>query len=281
MPHDDGATVEITRSIPAPPLRLKFASVADARSVVASLGFDATRARDRFRPASALARSIGFHLALQFALQFGLHATGPAVVAFVALLLAVLFVDERLRSLEIGPDGVFIKSLFGATHIATSQLRRVQRVNEDRSYRELAFVTDQRLVRVWVPATEVAAIENRVLELSAARDRGSGAEDARMLEGRMTAELRELGSRAATFRSEGIDRATLLRIVEDVAVAPALRARAAVALADADPEVRTRIAHAAASSTFPELRIALARSADDDVDIALADLDRAVERYAS
>lgn len=279
-PHGSGARVRVDVCLIRPPLWFEIPTVADARSLAATLGHDVAGTRERFEAYLPPAASFVCMVAFQIVLNLGLRHAGWREWMAAGAGALLFFIAARHRYIEIGPDGVFVRKPFGRTHLPASELHAVRRGVEKRGGCQLVFAAGYRTVAVWVNEGQVSAIESRVAELIAARNEQTTTHGERYLQCSV-AELRTLGAQPATFRAEGVDRDTLLGIVENVHLAPNVRARAAVALPLDDPEARDRVRIVAANATLPELRIALDRSAESDVVVeeALASLEDAVARY--
>lgn len=279
-PQGSGARVRVDLGVVRPPLWFEIPTVADARALATALGHDVARTRERFEAYLPPAASFVMIVAFQVVLNFGLRHAGWREWMAAGAGAMVFVIAARHRYIEIGPDGVFVRKPFGRTHLPASELHAVRRGAEKRGQCQLVFAAGYRTVTVWVSEGQVSAIESRVAELIAARKERSTTNGETFLD-RSVPELRAFGAQPATFRAEGIDRDALLGIVENVHLAPGVRARAAVALPVDDPEARARVRIIAANVTLPELRIALDRSAQDDaaVEEALEDLERAVARF--
>lgn len=274
-PHENYGDLDLRLEKYLPPLRLRVQSADDAREIVKTLRLDARHVRDRFQLRAAAHRSALLAVVvvlISLVLNRVVVKLGAleSLLAIAALFVA-MFIDSRTRYLDIGPDGIRVRTLFRATHVPTHQLRGLV-VGDTQQWTTKLELTRRGAspLTFYMYEGHVGPLRTRLDEL---RDESgeppTSATIAKLLADKSLTELRTLRARPETFREFGLDRDGLLRIVEDASAAPALRARAAIALAS-DETMRTRIRTVAEQSTLPRLRVALEQAGADDATIEAA-----------
>jgi hypothetical protein len=316
-PKPTGVTVRLKRRGSRPSLTIAVKDVGEGRALLRALGFDATQTAAEIRAASQLFTwSLSKQLLILTApvlipiftvpsLGVALGASKALAVVVPLLLLTVftwifgiIFAPTRVR---VGVDGVATRWLGKDRFVPFSKVRSVEAYEErvgGKTYLGVALDLDGG-ERVKLPAgqkgfttVETAELEERVREALALHRDGAVPVDERLLARgsravpEWIAALRALGAGAnADLRTPPVPPEKLLRIAEDAAAAPLVRASAAVAVAAAAPDAKKRVRLAAQNTASPRLRVALERvSADDATDEAvaeaLADLDAAESRAA-
>lgn len=248
--------------------------------------------RDRFAtrgPANELASKLlpWISVALALALFRTHHALLLAVPMF-AIAGALAVVQSLVSWTDVGPDGVYLRWLGWRWHVPSARITGVKRVKQNArgvllhvertDGPPVAVLFGRRpMLREGTPTADLEALatafETRIAELLAARRGDDHDIFARLAEGRSVEGLRALASEAETFRSAGLDREHLVRIVEDASAPAPLRVRAAIA-ASGDPAIKKRIHAAASQSTLPELRVALAQVDDEGIGEAMHAVDK-------
>lgn len=316
-PRPTGVTVRLQRRGRRPSLTIAVKDVDEGRALLRALGLDATQTAAEIRAASQI---FAWSLSKQLLVLTGpilvpiFAVQGLAVVLGASKVLAVIvpllllsaftwifgmiFAPTRVR---VGVDGVATRWLGKDRFVPFSKVRSVEAYEErvgGKTYLGVALDLDGG-ERVKLPAgqkgftsVEAAELEERVREALALHRDGAGPVDERLLARgsrgvpEWIAALRALGAGAnASHRTPPVPPEKLLRIAEDAAADPLVRASAAVAVAAAAPDAKKRVRIAARTTASPKLRVALERvSADDATDEAvaeaLADLDAAESRAA-
>lgn len=255
-----------------------------ARAAVDALGFSADERRVTIR----LAVPVSMLAAGCFGLPLGLLVTLPLVLiledlgvrslALVALfpvdmVVLALLLGRALRPAEIvvGTDGVLVRRPFSTRYLPYSSFDRID-VHGNR----LRFVSNENeiFLRLKGELELVLAAAHRIRE---ARAKGEpGASQARLREllnrkGRSFAEWRKALSgllQGGTYRDATVTEDVLLAVLENPSEDRDRRLGAAMLLRVAAPEAAPRIRIAAETSADDELRAALERAAEEELDDA-------------
>lgn len=290
------------------PLEIVVRSVAQGRTILRALGYDATQRTFSSRAASwlratwprALLSMIGVVLA-GFVAMLGAGLVGvPPLFALLAVVVPFAVLSAIPTKIAVGADGVYLKWLHWKRFIPLAAIGGAELYVERRRNNQRVGVTimlvdgepvSLALGNSWDLSRAQALVE-RIQEVVGDARRGDAATAAEALlrvrerlvrtsdttAGWLRA-LRALGTGVVeSYRAAPVEREALLRVVEDVTARPTERAAAAVALAaQTDPETRAKIRVASETVAEPKLRVALERVLDDDE----AALEAAVEELAA
>ncbi|AKT40136.1 hypothetical protein [Chondromyces crocatus] len=284
--------VRIARHAKKPPLEIRVADEAEGERLIESLGMDAPRAVAHIElPMRYQAYPVGGLAWLAFtALLFGgLSLVGTHVTGSFTVFLAILLVPLQLRSLlrthlQIGPDGLLIRTLWhrrfvpyrdlGALRMVDANPPTVSSALHKRPERGLLLtLTSGESIRLlveasyWYPFTSVDAVERRIRTAWAAHDASRDLDEAHLTEvlaprGRdlpaWLDSLRALGSGASAGpRQAAVPADVLWRMLESPTAPPAARAGAAVALSVSESADPVRFGEAARAVVEPRLRVAI------------------------
>jgi len=199
-------------------------------------------------------------------------------------------VDQTLENLEIGADGVLVRTGGRARYIHHGTIEAVLSDGEGEEARGVKLVlAGGDIVEVRCPGpdrrAQVAFVLRRMKQAREAFASKTAVADASILSrgdrsvGDWVAHLRALGLGAgATHRTAPVVPERLWRVLEDPRTLPSARAAAAVALGPTlDAEARARLRATAAVTTAPKLRIALGTAADTEEAAELEAILAAVE----
>ncbi|MBI2392872.1 MAG: hypothetical protein HYV09_25025 [Deltaproteobacteria bacterium] len=278
VPMDGWIFLDIRRGQLRPPLRFRMTSADDAGLIVEQLRLDSRRVRDSFRLTLRVLHTHAFHFGLNLVTNFAFAFGGWAGGGLVCSAYALAALASAANRVDVGPDGVCVRRFFRTMHLPLSSIRQATVAEERRGGVLVRVAHDGGWpLELWMSEWDAGAFRTRIAEITRERDAVPNANAEHLLAGRKAAELRTLGDRPETFRQTGIDRETLLRIVETPSTPAPIRARAAVVLSASDDEARARLRAVAEHSTIPPLRVVLERVDADDgaLDEALQDLDRA------
>lgn len=313
VPTEQGTLLRLEKKAKSFPLFLRLQDEAEARRVLAALGFDPAHSVARMQISSGLlTQTLGRQLALVLvplvllfpsmfaALAFFREAAGPFMLGLIGLFMAyVLTLAFAPTTVRIGTDGLVMQWLGRPRFLSYTELSRVER------FRELKGSKEQRGVRLHLRSGEVVVLPTGQTDLGdveAARlaerieesrlthaARSAGPSASSLIRGEGTAlewvrTLRRIGEGAFTARTSALPPETLLDLVEDSSAPSGQRASAAVAvLASTRTEARHRIRVAAQTTAEPNLRVALERIErathaggeidEDEMAVALDELD--------
>lgn len=299
VPKEGGFWVRLQRRGVRPSILVSVRDAEEGRALLRALGFDASQTAAQMRVASdVFAWSRGKQLLFMLAPVFGVITGVPALavalgvpgLAALAPLLLLAWVSGLLLTgtrVRIGVDGIHTRWLHKERFIPYSRVQRVDRYEESgggKIYVGVALVLEDG-ERIKIPAgqkgwgVDPLEVEERIREGLELHRRGADAVDPKLLArgtrdlGGWVTALRALGSGAnADMRTPPVPQDKLVRIAEDAAAPPLVRAGAAVAAAGLSPEARKRVRIAAETTASPALRVALERVAAEDAnDETLAD----------
>ncbi len=294
VPHEKDIFVRLERK-EGRPLFVRVKDDAQARSLVASLGLDASRCAAALTVASQVhAMSIPRQMVLFItplfvippliflATQLFPRDFAPVLVGLVALFLGWVFgVAFMPTSVRIGTDGIVTKWFHQKRFYPHTRIKTVERYREfvtnKLQYGVKVTLTDGEVVKIPTGQSELAEQEAARLceRIEDARAQGGGstasttealARSDRTVRDWVRA-LRQLGDGAVGLRTAAVPRDQILRILEDGTAQPIDRASAAVAaLSAVEPHERehakARVRVAAETAASPQLRVALVRIAE-------------------